>query len=508
MPRRRVGIVGEVLASLAVVMLTATGLLTAFFLKSHANQVDRLRGLIGRALVAEAQGPLLAEGQLSKDLRWWLVLPSGDVIEKTTGAGPIDDPGEALSGEARQTGEPLLRSGPPWEPIRFALRVSPAGDVVVARLPAAVPRVAVLVLLVMDVLVFAGLGAYLLRRGVIGPLRHLAEAARAAREGQWPDRVPVDGVGEVADLAQAFNEMGEALEGRTTDLEKAVVELRETNEHLRRAQDGLARAERHAAVGRLAAGVAHEVGNPMGALLAFLDLAGRDPGLGDEGRELLSRASVEGERVRKTLRQLLDFSRPPRAVSEPVDVAKVVEQALDLVRPQRKYAGIGFELDAPEGLPEVETDAGMLLQVLLNLLLNAGDALQGTPDARVRVELGLTAFAARSGEDAEAARGRRAPDALECRVADNGPGIPEEDRERIFDPFYTTKPPGEGTGLGLANAQRLVEQIGARLRLADPPTDADADTGAVFILGLRLRSNGSPAEQEGGTRAEVRAADR
>jgi signal transduction histidine kinase len=305
-------------------------------------------------------------------------------------------------------------------------------------------------------------------------------------------------VGEVADLAQAFNEMGEALETRTTALEKAVVELRETNEHLRRAQDGLARAERHAAVGRLAAGVAHEVGNPMGALLAFLDLAGREPGLGSKGGDLLARAAAEGERVRRILRQLLDFSRPPRATSEPVDVAAVVAQGLDLVRPQRRYTAIAFELDAPEDLPTVETDPGMLLQIVLNLLLNAGDALQETPDARVTVSVRPAAFSVREGDDPAAAAHRRELDGLECRVADNGPGIPEEDRERIFDPFYTTKPPGEGTGLGLANAQRLVEQLGGRLGLGEPPPGG----GAVFVLRLRLWGRSLPADE--GERREPR----
>jgi signal transduction histidine kinase len=493
---RRPGIVGEVLASLAVVMVTASGILTAFFLKTHANQVERLRGLIGRALVAEAQGPLFSGDDLASELRWWVVLPSGDVLEKSTGAGSIDEEGRALSREARQEGEPLLRTGPPWDPIRFALRVSPAGDVVVARLPAAVPRAAVVALLLVDVCVFALLGAYLLRRGVIAPLRRLGEAARTAGEGAWPERVPVEGVGEVADLAHAFNEMGEALELRTGALEKAVVELRETNETLRRAQEGLARAERHAAVGRLAAGVAHEVGNPMGALLAFLDLAGREPGVTEKGRELLGRASAEGERVRRILRQLLDFSRPPRAVSEPVDVAAVVEQALDLVRPQRKYAHVSFGLEAPEERPRVESDAGMLLQVVLNLLINAGDALVETPDARVTVTFEPCAYQLREGDGPSEAAARRSPDGLACRIADNGPGIPEEDRERIFDPFFTTKPPGEGTGLGLANAQRLVEQLGGELALADPRPGE----GAAFVLRLRLRSERGPADERGGTR--------
>ncbi len=496
-PRR--GIVGEVLASLAIVMITASAMLTAFFLKSHSNQIERLRGLVGHALVAQARGPLVVEDSLSPGIRWWWVLPSGEAIEKTEGAGPLDEAGRTVAAEARASGEPLLRSGPPWEPVRFAVRLSPGGDVVVARLPAAVPTAAVVGLLLANVLVFGFFGAYLLGRGVIAPLRRLAEAAREAGEGDWPERVPVDGVGEVAEVAHAFNEMGEALEKRTGALEKAVVELRETNESLREARDGLARADRQAAVGRLAAGVAHEVGNPMGALLAFLDLVGREPGLSDKGRELLGRASAEGERVRTTLRRLLDFSRPPRAVSEPVEPVAIANQVLDLIRPQRRYRRIDLALDAEPGLPEVQSDPSMLMQILLNLVLNAADAVCEADDPRIEVRVRPAPMAVRAGEDPAAALGRRALDALEVVVADNGPGIAEEDRGRIFDPFFTTKPPGEGTGLGLANAQSLADQLGASLTL-DP-----TGPGAAFVLRLPLRSDARSSDEEGRGGPQVRS---
>jgi len=487
----RRGIVGEVLVSLAVVMVTATGLLASFFIQSHASQIERLRGLLGRALVAEARGPLIAQGIASHGLRWWWVLPNDEVVEKTEGAGTLDEAGRHLAAEARVSGHPLLRAGPPWEPVRFALRVSPGGDVLVARLPESVPRLAVVLLLLADAVVFVALGGYLLRRGVIAPLRRLAEAARSTGADGWPERVPVTGVGEVAEVAQAFNEMGEALERRTGALEKAVAELRETNESLRRARDGLVRSERQAAVGRLAAGVAHEVGNPMGALLAFLDLAAREPALSEKGRDLLRRASVEGERVRRTIRQLLDFSRPPRAVSEPVDVVAVARQAVDLVSAQRKYAGIAFVVEAEDDLPPLSSDPGVLVQVFLNLLLNAGDALRGRTAARVVVGVRRSIWSVRSGEEASSGRQRDEPDAVECEVADNGPGIPEEDRERIFDPFYTTKAPGEGTGLGLANALRLAEQLGGRLGLAEEPRSE----GAAFVLRLPLRSPFAPTSR-------------
>jgi signal transduction histidine kinase len=216
----------------------------------------------------------------------------------------------------------------------------------------------------------------------------------------------------------------------------------------------------------------------MGAVLAFLDLARRDPGLGEHGRECLQRAAREGERVRQILRQLLDYSRPQRPSRVAVDVAAACEEVAELVRAQRRYAGISLSVSAQGALPPALADPGVLAQILLNLLLNAADAVCGREGGRIEVLVGPAPLATRGGEDAAAARGRRRPDAVECRVRDNGPGIPPEDRERIFDPFFTTKPPGEGTGLGLANALRLAEELGGGLELAA------GEGGAEFVLRL------------------------
>jgi signal transduction histidine kinase len=293
--------------------------------------------------------------------------------------------------------------------------------------------------------------------------------------------VPVDGNAEAAEVAIAFNDMTEALAGRTGELEKAVSELRQSNASLRNAQAGLARAERLAAVGRLAAGVAHEVGNPMGALLAFMDLARRDGEISESCRNHLERAAKEGERVRGTLRQLLDFSRPPRSRREAVDLCAACEETADLVRAQRRYAGVAITVTTEGSPPAALADRSGVAQIVLNLLLNAADALgRETRNACVRVMVRPAALRSRAGEGVAAADRRRLPDAVECIICDNGPGIAEEDRERIFDPFYTTKAPGEGTGLGLSNAARFAEEYGGSLELGASSTAG----GAEFVLRL------------------------
>ncbi len=299
-------------------------------------------------------------------------------------------------------------------------------------------------------------------------------------------------------MGGTFNEMTEVLERRSTELEKAVVDLQTSNRSLREAHEGLDRSARLAAVGRLASGVAHEVGNPMGAMLAFLDLARRDPGLSEESRGYLERAGGEGERVRGILRQLLDFSRPPRPERIELDVAEICEETAELVRAQRRYAGIEITGVREARAPRCLGDRNRLLQILLNLLLNAGDALREAGGKVPRVTLAVRpgVQSARRGEERSRSNERSHFVAVECVVSDNGPGIPVEDRERIFDAFFTTKDPGEGTGLGLANAVRLAGELGGSLTLAE----GDAAEGACFVLRLSV-----PAEERRHRGPRVRA---
>ena len=284
-----------------------------------------------------------------------------------------------------------------------------------------------------------------------------------------------EGVRETAELARAFNAMSAALARRTGALEKAVADLSESNQRLREARAGLDRAERLAAVGRLAAGVAHEVGNPMGAILAFLDLARRDTGLVAGTRGYLERATGEAERVRRILRQLLDFSRPPRAVPVPVDLVRSCEETAALVRTQSRYKRVQIDVAGENDPPRAHADPAIVTQILLNLVLNAADAVREVDEPGIL----LSVRAADRSRDpmSESPAGVAF---VECEIADNGAGIPEEYRERIFDPFYSSKEPGEGTGLGLSNALRLAEQLEGQLELLP----ASPERGAAFVLRL------------------------
>jgi two-component system NtrC family sensor kinase len=473
--KRRRGLQLELLVGLSIVMATATGVLVFLGLRLQETRLDQTWPLAADALARSAsEHPELPLGPPGS--RWWrldargVALPLGE-------APPIDDETRALAEAARARGEMLLTRGWPWEAVRFATPDSRGVEAM--WLPATAPPAMLVGLALAAVAIFSAFGASVLRGTVVLPLERLSRAARSVAAGDLEVRIPEEGVAETAGMARAFNEMTESLATRTQALEKAVADLRESSRNLRTARQGLERAERLAAVGHLAAGVAHEVGNPVGALLAFLDLVARDAGLSDASRAHLAKARTQVERVRSILRDLLGFARPARGECGPVDLAPLAEEVLELVRTQRRYAGVGFRMIAEGEIPPALADRAAVAQLLLNLVLNAGDAVRPR-GGEVRVCLAAAALERRAGDDARSAADRARLDAVELRVEDDGPGVPEADRERIFDPFFTTKDPGEGTGLGLANALRSAEQMGGRLDLAEQRPGA----GAVFVVTL------------------------
>ncbi|MBW2422131.1 MAG: HAMP domain-containing protein [Deltaproteobacteria bacterium] len=473
------GVQAEILVSLAFAMLAATALLAALLLEIQSVQLARLQGLIGRSLHHEIESPTFEILGGSSNALWWRIAPDGDVRGIGGNAEAILDRELELARAARREDTALIRSGRPWEGISFAAPLGKQGEpgraggrpgvgaVALARIPAVVSGATIALVLLADCLIFIVFGGYLLRRWVVLPFRRLARAAESIGDGSLETRVEVEGNSEAAEVARAFNDMSEALEQRSRELEKVVAELRQSNASLQRARVGLDRAERLAAVGSLAAGVAHEVGNPMGALLAFLDLVRRDGSLSAQGAEHLEKASQQGSRVREILRQLLDFSRTPQLQKGSLCVNEVLVQTLALVRAQSRYAGVVFEVSAREDVCLVSADRALLSQVLLNLLVNAADAVAGEREPRVEIEI-------RPGSEKEGEGS-----SVVCEVADNGPGVADALRERIFDPFFTTKDPGEGTGLGLANCQRFAEELGGGIEVGRSRLG-----GASFLLRL------------------------
>lgn len=332
------------------------------------------------------------------------------------------------------------------------------------------------------------------------PVERLSRDVLRIADGDYHHRVAQAPRLELRGISDSVNRLADRLIADQRLLAENVQSLEATNRQLVVARDQVIRSARLASVGTLAAGIAHEVGNPLGAVIGFVDVArarvvkaGGDP-------ELLDSIRAEAGRIDRIVRGLLDYARPTSGGSGPGDAAEVLSSVVELMVSQGKLDGIehiwSMELDQPATVQEPDR----LQQVLVNLLLNAVHALEGVENPTIRVALrreegAMMRLPARREEDPpginymhrrragveDANAVATAEEILVFHVADNGPGIAEEIVDQLFDPFFTTKAPGEGTGLGLAICAQLVEGMGGRIE-----TGEGLDGGAGFVVQLPL----------------------
>ena len=368
--------------------------------------------------------------------------------------------------------------------LAVARRVGPGGTWVLAAL------------LAVDVAVYVLLANYLIARLVLRPVQAAVAAAQAVAGGDYVRRAPTAESREMAALSQALNGMADQLLENQEKLAHNVASLDETNRRLLSTTRELVEAEKLASIGRLAAGVAHEVGNPLGALLGYaavLRRRGADP-------EVAGGVEREAQRIDRIIRGLLDYARPAPAEREPVDVNAAVRAAVHTLRVQGAFESIAVELQLADGLPPLNGAPHLLEQAVINLLDNARRAMEGRgaitlstvleryqagariPTRRADDPPGVTyAHLRRSRATSVRDPHRIEPGTQTVRltVADTGPGIPDEHIGKVFDPFFTTRPPGEGTGLGLAIVASTVADFGGRIEATSAPGG-----GAVFTLSL------------------------
>ena len=284
-------------------------------------------------------------------------------------------------------------------------------------------------------------GGTLIDRTVVQPIRKLMLATQTVARGDLSADVSAKGLREVSDLATSFNTMTSALRESRQETAAHIEELSLTNRELREARDELVRTEKLASVGHLAAGMAHEIGNPLGALVGYLGLLEQD--LPEESRELVKRSQAEAERIDRLVRELLDYAAPAHVHSELFDPLAALEEALELLAHQQALENLHLSKELPQELPRIAGSRAKLVQVFLNLLLNARDA---SPEG---------------GEVSVSAR--RSPEGVAFEIRDSGSGIEAQDLPHIFDPFFTTKPQGKGRGLGLAVCHHVIAELGGRI---------------------------------------------
>jgi signal transduction histidine kinase len=358
---------------------------------------------------------------------------------------------------------------------------------IIPRLPPARIALYVGTLLFLDVGVFSMLAVVLLRKRLFVPIERMIAAVEEVSTGKPNACLPAAETEEMARLSASVTQMAERLISDQHALAANIESLDETNLLLTEARDAMVRAEKLASVGRLSSGIAHEIGNPLGAIVGYLALLDR----GETGKkhELLVAAQREAQRIDRIVRGLLDFARPREAVMQDVDLNMVLAESVELVATQGRFSGIEVSF-TPDSAPAlVEADPYQLQQVMVNLFVNAADAMEGRAGRSLRIRCAQRVAAepvveqpARRKEDPPGinySHRRRLvsssrstmndPETTSGRVAeffvlDSGPGIPPDLLEQVFEPFVTTKDPGRGTGLGLAVCARLVESMGGVIR--------------------------------------------
>jgi two-component system NtrC family sensor kinase len=286
------------------------------------------------------------------------------------------------------------------------------------------------------------------------PLRDLVTASRRLAHGDLGTKVPTPAVTEIAELAESFNSMADALRARDEKL----------RDFTRRK---IMESERLAVIGQLAAGVAHELNNPLQGIVAYSHLLRERKGGGNGGNgsdAWVEKIVTQADRCSSIVRGLLDFARPRTPVMKATAVNPLVEGCIALVEDQALFHNIDVVRRFAPDVPEVVVDPSLMQQVFMNLIINAAEAM---PDG------GRLVLSTRC--DAPAGM-------VEVEVADTGHGIAEADLERVFDPFFTTKAVGHGTGLGLAISFGIVKEHRGTISV-----ESEVGKGTTFAVRLPLR---------------------
>ncbi|QYM80364.1 response regulator [Horticoccus luteus] len=300
----------------------------------------------------------------------------------------------------------------------------------------------------------SAMAVWLFIRRITRPLRELRDSAEAVGRGDFSRRIERLSNDECGELAEEFNRMTTNLQTSHAELEKAVVTLKAT-------QAQLIQSEKLSAVGQFVAGVAHELNNPLTAVIGFSDLLAQMPG--DEKTRLYQdRVAKSAHRCHKIVHSLLSFARQHPPERRLVDVRQLVDAVLEIMAYDLRTSNIKVTSEWAADVPALLGDSHQLQQVFINILGNARQAIQGVQD---KGQIIVRVFAAGA--------------MVQVEFEDDGPGIRPENLSRIFDPFFTTKPVGKGTGLGLSLSYGIIQEHGGKIYVRSEP-----GRGACFTVEL------------------------
>ena len=323
----------------------------------------------------------------------------------------------------------------------------------------------ILIYIILNTIILILFGIYLISRTVVKPIHKLLRITEQFKEGEPFPQLEHSSRNEIGQLFRSLNMMLKRLDENKRELETHISSLEKANQEIKKAQEEIIKSEKLASIGRLATGVAHEIGNPIGIILGYLELLKGGDLSNEERGDFLGRTESEITRISQIIRQLLDFSRPASGEHRQTGVHELIIDTVNMLKPQSMMAEIevGLSLEAANDI--VWADPNQLKQVFLNVIMNAADAMRDCgPGKTLTIET--------AGKEG----------LVELRFTDTGLGIEEQELFHVFDPFYTTKEPGKGTGLGLSICYRIIEGLGGAIRAESP-----AGKGAIIIIDIPLR---------------------
>ena len=359
--------------------------------------------------------------------------------------------------------------------------------------------------LVINTAILTFIGIYRLSKVYFQPLTRLARRAEDYREDDEMLFSVRKEDNELHRLSGALNSMLRRISADKEKLRATVSSLEAANVQLTKAQKEIIRAEKLASAGRLSAGIAHEIGNPIGIVMGYLELLKQKEIPDAEKSEYIHRTEQEIERINTIIRQLLEIARPSAGGLKVISVHDLIDDISQVLGVQPLMSNLELEYCLEAQNDRVLADANQLRQVFLNLIINAADAISSSGKSvrgKLLIQSALIGETPAQTDDGDCDRqddalgieipARSRPDArhqetqpqdpktyLEIRFVDNGPGIAEENISNIFDPFFTTKEPGKGTGLGLSVSFMIIEGFGGQMSV-------DSKIGEGTTMTLRL----------------------